>query len=283
MKSLGIDEGTANTIVTIADNIRTAIQNIREAIKNVAAIVGEFVGDLLGINDTQSSVSSLGTAFESVSSVIKEVSQWIKDFTSFLRENEVALSLTKATLAGLAAGFIALKIISTIQSIITGFQIALSAARGAMLAFNLAIATNPITAIIVGITAVVAALVWFFTKTETGKAIWQGFVDFIKQAWNGIVEFFSAIWSGITTGASTLWTGIQTVWSVAVETLKSLWQGVVEFFSGLWTGIQTAASTAWNFIVTSITAIVQPFIDSFMNGWNILKEGLTAVWEGVKW
>lgn len=282
MKSLGIDEGTANTIVTIADNIRTAFQNIWEAIKNVGAIVGEFVGDLLGINDTQSSVSSLGTAFESVSSVVKEVSQWIKDFTSFLRENEVALSLTKATLAGLAAGFIALKIISTIQSIITGFQIALSAARGAMLAFNLAIATNPITAIIVGITAVVAALVWFFTKTETGKAIWQGFVDFIKQAWNGIVEFFSGIWNGITAGASTLWTGIQAVWSVAVETLKSLWQGVVEFFSGLWTGIQTAASTAWNFIVTSITAIVQPFIDAFLNGWEILKTGLTAVWEGVK-
>lgn len=282
MKSLGVDEGTANTIVTIADNIRTAFQNIWEAIKNVGAIIGEFVGDLLGINDTQSSVSSLGTAFESVSSVVKEVSQWIKDFTSFLRENEVALSLTKATLAGLAAGFIALKIISTIQSIINGFQIALSAARGAMLAFNLAIATNPITAIIVGITAVVAALVWFFTKTETGKAIWQGFVDFIKQAWNGIVEFFSAIWSGITTGASTLWTGIQAVWSVAVETLKSLWQGVVEFFSGLWTGIQTAASTAWNFIVTSITAIVQPFIDAFLNGWEILKTGLTAVWEGVK-
>ena len=282
MKSLGIDEGTANTIVTIADNIRTAFQNIWEAIKNAGAIVGEFIGDLLGINDTQSSVSSLGTAFEVLSGVVKEISQWIKDFTSFLRENEVALSLTKATLAGLTAGFIALKIISTIQSIINGFQIALSAARGAMLAFNLAIATNPITAIIVGITAVVAALVWFFTKTETGKAIWQGFVDFIKQAWNGIVEFFSAIWSGITTGASSLWTGIQAVWSIAVETLKSLWQGVVEFFSGLWTGIQTAASTAWNFIVTSITAIVQPFIDSFMNGWDILKEGLTAVWEGVK-
>ena len=282
MKSLGIDEGTANTIVSIADNIRTAFQNIWEAIKNVGAIVGEFIGDLLGINDTQSSVTSLGTAFEVLSGIVKEISQWIKDFTSFLRENEVALSLTKATLAGLTAGFIALKIISTIQSIITGFQIALSAARGAMLAFNLAIATNPITAIIVGITAVVAALVWFFTKTETGKAIWQGFVDFIKQAWNGIVEFFSGIWNGITAGASTLWTGIQAVWSVAVETLKSLWQGVVEFFSGLWTGIQTAASTAWNFIVTSITAIVQPFIDSFMNGWNILKEGLTAVWEGVK-
>ena len=101
MKSLGIDECTANTIVTIADNIRTAFQNIWEAIKNVGAIVGEFIGDLLGINDTQSSITSLGTAFEVLSGVVKEISQWIKDFTSFLRENEVAMSLTKTALASL--------------------------------------------------------------------------------------------------------------------------------------------------------------------------------------
>lgn len=282
MKSLGIDEGTANTIVTIADNIRTAFQNIWEAIKNVGAIVGEFVGDLLGINDTQSSVSSLGTAFESVSSVVKEVSQWIKDFTSFLRENEVALGLVKTALAYIVGRFIALSVIGPITALINGFQTAITAARTAMAIFNAVMTLSPMTALIVGITAVIAALTWFFTKTETGKAIWQGFVDFIKQAWNGIVEFFTGIWDGISTGASTLWTGIQAVWSVAVETLKSLWQGVVEFFSGLWTGIQTAASTAWNFIVTSITAIVQPFIDAFLNGWEILKTGLTAVWEGVK-
>lgn len=282
MKSLGIDEGTANTIVTIADNIRTAFQNIWEAIKNVGAIVGEFIGDLLGINDTQSSVTSLGTAFEVLSGIVKEISQWIKDFTSFLRENEVAMSLTKTALASLLAGFIALKVISTVQTLFSGFVIALNAAKKAMVAFNLAIATNPITAIIVGITAVVAALVWFFTKTETGKAIWQGFVDFIKQAWNGVVEFFSGIWNGITTGATMLWTGIQAVWAVAVEEIKALWQGVTEFFSTLWIGIQEGATTAWSFITTSITAIVQPFIDAFLNSWEILKTGLTAVWEGVK-
>lgn len=282
MKSLGIDEGTANTIVTIADNIRTAFQNIWQAIKNVGAIVGEFIGDLLGINDTESSVTSLGTAFESVSSVIKEVSQWIKDFTTFLRENEIAMSLTKTALASLLAGFLALKVINTIKTLFSGFQIALTAVRTAMIAFNVTLIANPITAIIVGITAVIAALTWFFTKTETGKAIWQGFVDFIKQAWNGVVEFFSGIWSGITTGATTLWTGIQAVWAVAVEEIKAIWQGVTEFFSSLWTGIKEGASTAWTFITTSITAIVQPFIDAFLNGWEILKTGLTAVWEGVK-
>lgn len=282
MKSLGIDESTANTIVTIADNIRTAFQNIWEAIKNVGAIVGEFIGDLLGINDTQSSITSLGTAFEVLSGVVKEISQWIKDFTSFLRENEVAMSLTKTALASLLAGFLALKVINTIKTLFTGFQIALTAVRTAMIAFNATLIANPITAIIVGITAVITALTWFFTKTETGKAIWQGFVDFIKQAWNGVVEFFTGIWDGISTGATTLWTGIQAVWAIAVEEIKAIWQGVTEFFSTLWTGIQTTASTAWNFITTSITAIVQPFIDSLINSWNILKEGINGVWEGIK-
>ena len=282
MKSLGIDEGTANTIVTIADNIRTAFQNIWQAIKNVGAIVGEFIGDLLGINDTQSSVSSLGTAFEVLSGIVKEISQWIKDFTTFLRENEVAMSLTKTALASLLAGFLALKVINTIKTLFAGFQIALTAVRTAMIAFNATLIANPITAVIVGITGVIAALTWFFTKTETGKAIWQGFVDFIKQAWNGVVEFFSGIWNGITTGATMLWTGIQAVWAVAVEEIKAIWQGVTEFFSTLWTGIQTTASTAWNFITTSITAIVQPFIDSLINSWNILKEGINGVWEGIK-
>ena len=282
MKALGINEGTADSIASIAENIRTAFQNIWEAIKNVTAIVGEFVGDLLGINDTESSVSGVGLAFELLSDVVKKVSEWIKDFTSFLRENEVALGLVKIALSAILGRFIALSIIGPITALINGFQTAITAARTAMAIFNAVMILSPMTALVAGITAVVAALVWFFTQTETGKAIWQGFVDFIKQAWNGVVEFFSGIWNGITTGATMLWTGIQAVWAVAVEAIKILWQGVSEFFSTLWSGITEGASTAWTFITTSITAIVQPFIEAFLNAWNILKDGLTAIWEGVK-
>ena len=282
MKALGINEGTADSIASIAANIRTAFQNIWEAIKNVTAIVGEFVGDLLGINEAESSVSGVGLAFELLSDVVKKASEWIKDFTSFLRENEVALGLVKIALSAILGRFIALSIIGPITALINGFQTAITAARTAMAIFNAVMILSPMTALVAGITAVVAALVWFFTQTETGKAIWQGFVDFIKQAWNGVVEFFSGIWNGITTGATMLWTGIQAVWAVAVEAIKILWQGVSEFFSTLWSGITEGASTAWTFITTSITAIVQPFIEAFLNAWNILKDGLMAIWEGVK-
>ena len=282
MKALGINEGTADSIVSIADNIRTAFQNVWEAIKNVVAIVGEFVGDLLGINSTESSVSGVALTFELLSNIVKKVSEWIKEFTSFLRENEVALALVKTALTYIVGKFIALRVIGPITALINGFKTAIVAARTAMAIFNAVMILNPMVALIAGITAAVAALVWFFTKTETGKAIWQGFVNFIKQAWNGVVGFFSSIWSGITEGATNLWTGIKEVWNSAVEELKTLWQGVTEFFSSLWSGITEGAGTAWTFITTSITAIVEPFITTFVNHWNILKEGINGVWEGIK-
>ena len=282
IKALGINERTADSIVSIADNIRTAFKNVWEAIKNIVAIVGDFIGDLLGINTAESGVSGVALAFEFLSNVLKVISQWIKNFTSYLRENQVALALVKVALGYIVGKFIALKILGPIVALINGFKTAIMAARTAMAIFNAVMILSPMTALIVGITAVVAALTWFFTQTETGKQIWQGFVNFIKQAWQGVVEFFSSIWSGISTGATTLWSGVQGIWSAAVEKIKALWQGVTEYFSSLWSGIQETTSAAWTFITNSIMAIVQPFIQGFTNAWNILRNGVTSVWDGVK-
>jgi len=297
MKTLGIKESTAKTIVNIANNIRTAFLNIWQAIKNVGSIVGEFIGDLLGINETESSVSSLGSAFEFVSKIVKEVSEWIKKFTGFLRESTVASSLVKTALAGLLAGFIALKVISTIKTLISGFMTALKAAKATVVAFNLALATNPITAIIVGITALVTALVWFFTKTETGKQIWQSFVNFLKQAWQGVSEFFSTLWTNIKTVIFTVWTGIVTffggIWESIITTITTVWTGIVTFFGGIWESITTAIVTAWNgikefFITlwegikTTVEIVWNGIVTFFVTIWESIKTTIETVWNGIK-
>ena len=286
LKVLGIKESTAKTIVNIANNIRTAFLNIWQAIKNVGAIVGEFIGDLLGINGTESSVSSLGSAFEFLSKIVKEVSEWIKKFTGFLRESTVASSLVKTALAGLLAGFIALKIIGTIKSLFTGLVIALNAAKGAVVAFNLALATNPITAIIVGITALVTALVWFFTKTETGKQIWQGFVNFLKQAWQGVSEFFNTLWTNIKTVIVTVWTGIVTffggIWESITTTITTVWTGIVTFFGGIWELITTTITTVWNGIKEFFITLWEGIKTTVETVWNGIKEFFSTLWDSIK-
>ena len=286
MKALGINEGTADSIVSIADNIRTAFQNIWEAIKNVAAIVGEFVGDLLGINSAESSVSGVGLAFELLSNVVKKASEWIKDFTSFLRENEVALGLVKIALSAILGRFIALSIIGPITALINGFQTAITAARTAMAIFNAVMILSPMTALVAGITAVVAALVWFFTQTETGKAIWQGFVDFIKQAWQGVSEFLTGLWTSISEAAAIGWelikTTIMTIVQPFIEFFTTLWNGLKDTLSQIWEGIKMVFQGVWEAIKTIFLGVLLFIIDLVTGNFTQLKEDVGIIWESIK-
>lgn len=279
---LGIDQKTASSIVNIGDNIRTMFENIGAVISNVAGIVGEFISDLFGLAKSKDSVGGVASAFEAITKVLADASGKVKDFTKWMRENKTVMDIVKSALAGALAGFLAFKAITTIQSIITGFKSALLAVKGAVLAFNAAIAANPLGALVVAITAVVGALVWFFTQTETGKQIWSAFVDFVVGLWNGLVEFFSGLWTTISEGAINLWNGAVEVWNGVIEGIKNAWNGIVEFFVALWEGISSTATAAWTTITETVMAIVQPFIDVFMSIWNGMKDGLGQIFEGIK-
>lgn len=282
LKNLGINEKTASSIVNIGDNIRTMFENIGAVISNVAGIVGEFISDLFGLAKSKDSVGGVASAFEAITKVLADASGKVKDFTKWMRENKTVMDIVKSALAGALAGFLAFKAITTIQSIITGFKSALLTVKGAVLAFNAAIAANPLGALVVAITAVVGALVWFFTQTETGKQIWSAFVDFVVGLWNGLVEFFSGLWTTISEGAINLWNGAVEVWNGVIEGIKNAWNGIVEFFVALWEGISSTATAAWTTITETVMAIVQPFIDVFMSIWNGMKDGLGQIFEGIK-
>lgn len=282
LKKLGINEKTASSIVNIGENIRTMFENIGAVISNVAGIVGEFISDLFGLAKSKDSVGGVASAFEAITKVLADASGKVKDFTKWMRENKTVMDIVKSALAGALAGFLAFKAITTIQSIITGFKSALLAVKGAVLAFNAAIAANPLGALVVAITAVVGALVWFFTQTETGKQIWSAFVDFVVGLWNGLVEFFSGLWTTISEGAINLWNGAVEVWNSVIEGIKNAWNGIVEFFVALWEGISSTATAAWTTITETVIAIVQPFIDVFMSIWNGMKDGLGQIFEGIK-
>ena len=308
---LGFSEGAANQIVNIADNIRVTFENIGVVAGNVASIVVDFVGDLLGIKYGEQGVNLLGIAFESISGFIRDASESLSKFTSWLKDSPLALDALKSAVVGITSAWAGYKaVLAVIKGIETIRNATLAITNGLMLAqfvrtgalttaeaanaaatmgasgsfgiFNAVLSANPIGLIVTAVAALTAGLVWFFTQTETGQQIWSSFVDWIKQAWQGIADFFVGLWSGISEGASTLWDGVVTTWNVYVESLKAMWNAVVTFFSDLWVSIQEAASVAWTAITTAVMAIVQTFIDGFMNVWNNISDGLTQIWEGIK-
>ena len=308
---LGLSEGAANQIVNIADNIRVTFENIGVVAGNVASIVVDFIGDLLGIKNGEQGVNLIGIAFESITGFIRDASESLNKFTSWLKDSPLALDALKSAVVGITSAWAGYKAVMTVikgieairnatlaitnglmlaQFVRTGALTAAEAANaaatmgasGAFSIFNAVLAANPIGLIVTAVAALVAALIWFFTQTETGQQIWSSFVDWIKQAWQGIADFFVNLWSGISEGASTLWDGVVAAWTAYVETVKAVWGAIGTFFSDLWTGIQEFASVAWTAITSTVMAIVQPFIDGFMNIWNNISDGLTQIWEGIK-
>lgn len=311
LEALGFSEGAATQIVNIAENIRETFVNIGSAIGDILGIAGEFVSELLGIKDGEQGVNLLGVAFEALTGFLREASGVLKGFTGWLKESPAVVASVTSAIVGLTAAWQTYKTISAVvkavelaKNAIFGTSFALSqamavangtltaslaaenaaavGASGAFSVFNAVLAVNPIFLAVGAIVALVAALTWFFTQTETGRQIWATFVDWIKVAWQGIADFFVNLWSGISEGANTLWEGVVTAWNAYIETFKAVWTAVIAFFSDLWVSIQETASTAWTLITTSIMTVVQPFIDGFMNIWNNISSGLTQIWEGIK-
>ena len=279
---LGFSEGAASQIVNIADNIRVTFENIGVVAGNVASIVVDFVGDLLGIKDGEQGVNLLGTAFEILSSALRTSSSILKEITSFFKENKLAADLLKTAVVALGVGLPVVKFANFLQGL-GGISGVLGIAKTAITTFATSITVAISSIPLIGwIAAAVAALAWFFTQTETGQQIWSSFVDWIKQTWQGIADFFVGLWSGISEGASTLWDGVVAAWTAYVETVKAVWGAIGTFFSDLWTGIQEFASVAWTAITSTVMAIIQPFIDGFMNIWSNISDGLTQIWEGIK-
>ena len=183
-----------------------------------------------------------------------------------------------------------------------GFTLVATAAKGLWLTLM----ANPIVLIVAAIAAVVAALVWFFTQTETGKQIWANFMTWLGQAWewikttattvfNATVQAIAAAWEWVKSTAMTVWNGIKAF-------LGAIWQGIVFYFQNLnpvgiiithWDKIKAATKAAWdwvvnklkavwNGIITWITTSVTKVWNKVKDGWNKVKTVTTAVWNLVK-
>lgn len=147
---------------------------------------------------------------------------------------------------------------------------AIKIATTTMAIFNAVMSINPFVAIIIGITAVVAGLVYFFTQTKTGQAVWKTFTDVLSNLWQSLVEI-----------ASTIWTAITNTFNTAVDIIKGVWSGIGEFFSGLWTGIVSGASAIWNTLATFFSGLWAGIVAVATNVWSVFGSGLTAIWNGI--
>ena len=205
---------------------------------------------------------------------------WVKQhalaFADLARKMAVATATKVKDIAVLAAQ----------KGAMVASTVATKGAAIAQRALNLAMKANPIGLVITAITALIGALVWFFTQTEAGKKAWAA----ITQAFRSFIEWigpaWQALWSGVSAVFSAVWEFIKSLvvgyFTFIFNTAMTIWNALAGFFTGLWEGVKAVFSAAWDWITTTITNNWNTFIAAGQAIWNALAGFFTGLWDGIK-
>lgn len=321
-------KGSINsTFQTIAPVVTSATTVILKSLKGLFSFInanknwlGPLAKGLIGISvfgKTATTIGGIAKSFQELGGVI---GIFTKVFPSLATGIKIIVSLGKAStyvrIFQSAMFGIGKAVVSVIAVGSKVFDIFIKIGNAFKILAGL-ITANPLTIIIASIAAVVGALIYFFTQTKKGRALWQSFVNWlsgvwqglvgiattvwnaignavttcvntVKSVWQGIVGFFIGLWSGIVTIATTIWNGLVTVFTTIVTVIETVWQGISTFFTTLWTNIVTIATTIWNMIVMVVTTVVTTVqavwsgFSAFMGSlWNGIVAVASGVWNGL--
>ena len=183
-----------------------------------AASIGQLVGDAF---------NAAAPFVEKLASTLQSLGDWASEHGDAIR----------TVIAGIASGFAAFKTASLISAAVTAlksFDVAAKIAAAGQWVLNAAMNANPIVLVVTAIGALVAALVWFFTQTETGRKAWASFTSFLSSAWQSVVSFVTSLGQNIA--------------NFFTQTIPNAIQSVIQWFQQLPSAIGTALSN----LITSI-------------------------------
>lgn len=253
---------------------------------------------------------------------IEQVANAIKNTVGWIRENA---ELLKTLAVGIGTAVGAWKLFTTGMKIHAaavviadkgwkGYIASTKIATAVTKLFNKATKANIIGLIATALIAVGGALVYFFTKTETGREMWAKFTDFLKNAWESVSEKFGSVvesisnwWNGLTGDLSAGWesikSGVFDAWNSTVEGVKSGWESVTgalssawettkELFVGAWNAIKDLVFLAftsyinlikfeWDIVTSALTFAWNFLKDSFISAWNLIRDGVFIAWDNA--
>ena len=151
-----------------------------------------------------------------------------------------------------------LKAGEVITALLTGkmtlAQLAQAALAKGQAALNAVMSANPITIIVVAITALVAAFIYLWNNCEGFRNFWINLWGSIKEIAFAVAEWFKQAWQDI----GNFFTVTVPGWFNAFKDFFiNLWTGIKDFFVGIWTAISNFFIGAWNSIVATFTSIME--------------------------
>jgi len=298
-----------NSINSIKTSVGTALLPVVEQATAYAVTkIPKIQSAIEGI--TQKAIPILSSVFSEMISGAEKIGPMLLGVIKNWKEIALAIAPVVAAIGTYKAMVGAVNIMQNICNITLGLsatemgamsvaELAAASAKGihtaatgaltaAQTALNAAFLASPIGWIVLGVAAVVAAIILLYKKCDT-------FRNFINNAFMNIVAWAKNTWNGIKTSLQPLIDAIKNAFVQAWELIKVVWGYVSPYFKMVWENIKIVFSvvatyigglfrTAW----TIIKAVWDTVVGYFTAIWNtisgifsVVKSVLTGDWQGA--
>ena len=242
------DTGAFTALQTAAQSVGTGLQSLWDGIMNV---VNAMTGG-------QSAGVAFGNVLNAVATAAQTVGGWLKTAGNWISQNLDLVTPLVAAIGGAVA-------------VVTAVTTAMRIAAVAQALLNAVMAANPIMLVITLIAALVAGLTYFFACTNTGKAVWSSFTNFIAGCVSGILGWFSGLGSSIG-GA----------FNNAANSAKNTWNGVVSWFRGIPGTIGGFFSGAGTLLYNAGASIISGFLNGLKSMWSNVTGWISGIGDWIK-
>lgn len=293
---------TGTTAREAATTFTGSFESMKSAAQNVLGklSLGEDIQPALQALMETTSTFLFGNLIPMIGNILKQIPNLILGgikgvFSGIFGEG--LGSIMGGIVTALGSAFLAFKAFSAVSGLLSGIPAVLTTIKTAVTGLFTAMSANPIGIAIAAIAALTAGLVYFFTQTEMGRQIWQGFMDWFSGVWQSVAPVLTEVWNGIVETATTVWNNMMAVVApiiqAVVDFIRSVWDGISLWWTENQGLIQQTFTTVWNAIQTviqTVMPIIQSIIETAMNilapfieaTWNNICTVVTTVWELIK-
>lgn len=232
--------------------------------------------DSFGKKQLTDSINKLGDV------TVKALNQ-VKKIVDFVKQNSGAFKALGVAVGAAVVAFKGMQAINAIVKTMQTFNSLTKIGTGIQAAFNTVMSLNPYVLAATAIAALVAGLVYFFTKTKAGQQIVQNVTKAIQTAWTNVKNFLVPLFKSIGDNAKNIWNGMVSVVTTVVNTIKNVFQlgfmtvvsviqgiwliitSIFQAYLNIWKAMFTAVGNAFKAVWTKIQAFMSPILSAIGN------------------